>query len=682
MTVIDQSTVRYGDLQIGLHRRGEALMIEASYLPPDADGEVRLDSAEPVTLPDLATLDGQDSVAYGRALSTALFASSPVRELFAKARGNAEGAGEALRLRLFIGPSAPDLHVLHWETLSDPEDGSPLATSESVLFSRFLNSADMRPAGGRSKDTLRAVVAVASPTDIAQYAPGGQPLPPVDAAAEFARARAALGDATIVEVGGEKRATLAAIIAALRQGCDVLYLVAHGFVVEGQPQLLLENDAGLAERLPAEKLVERFGDMQTLPQLVVLASCQSAGGNAPVTGGALARVGPRLAEVGVPAVIAMQHDVSMTTVDSFMPELFRALDEHGFIDRAVASARGVVRDRPDWWVPLLFTRLRSGRLWYSPGFVHTEDFEQWPTLISAIEGGRCTPILGPGVTDVFLGTRHDIARRWAQTYRFPMANDRDDLAQVAQYVAVNYDDTFLQAELGKYLVNELAERYGEMLAGDASNAGESGQATLDELLTRVWSLRREKGLSDPFTVLAGLPFSMYVTTNPASLLTDALTAAQKEPRVEMCPWSNEVDWPPSVFEDEPNYEPTAPQPLVYYLFGRLGMPDTLVLRQDDYFDFLIGVTQNNALIPECVRKQWVASALLFVGFNLDEWDSRVVFRTVMNREARGRRKKFTHIAVQIDPEEGRTIAPDQARRYLQKYFEGADVSIYWGSTDD
>ena len=146
-------------------------MIEASYLPPDADGEVRLDSAEPVTLPDLATLEGQDPVAYGRALSTALFASGPVRELFAKARGNAEGAGEALRLRLFIGPSAPDLHALHWETLSDPEDGSPLATSESVLFSRFLNSADMRPAGGRSKDTLRAVVAVASPTDIAQYAP-------------------------------------------------------------------------------------------------------------------------------------------------------------------------------------------------------------------------------------------------------------------------------------------------------------------------------------------------------------------------------------------------------------------------------------------------------------------------------------------------------------------------------
>ena len=38
--------------------------------------------------------------------------------------------------------------------------------------------------------------------------------------------------------------------------------------------------------------------------------------------------------------------------------------------------------------------------------------------------------------------------------------------------------------------------------------------------------------------------------------------------------------------------------------------------------------------------------------------------------------------MQIDPEEGRTIAPDRARRYLQTYFQDADVSIYWGSTED
>ena len=31
--------------------------------------------------------------------------------------------------------------------------------------------------------------------------------------------------------------------------------------------------------------------------------------------------------------------------------------------RAIAAARGVVREEPDWWMPVLFMRLKSGQLW-------------------------------------------------------------------------------------------------------------------------------------------------------------------------------------------------------------------------------------------------------------------------------------------------------------------------------
>ena len=37
--------------------------------------------------------------------------------------------------------------------------------------------------------------------------------------------------------------------------------------------------------------------------------------------------------------------------------------------------------------------------------------------------------------------------------------------------------------------------------------------------------------------------------------------------------------------------------------------------------------------------------------------------------------------MQIDPEEGRTIEPDRARSYLEKYFQGSNITIYWGSTE-
>jgi hypothetical protein len=38
------------------------------------------------------------------------------------------------------------------------------------------------------------------------------------------------------------------------------------------------------------------------------------------------------------------------------------------VGRAMAVARGAVRDRPNWWMPVLYIRLRSGRIGYNPCF--------------------------------------------------------------------------------------------------------------------------------------------------------------------------------------------------------------------------------------------------------------------------------------------------------------------------
>jgi hypothetical protein len=58
----------------------------------------------------------------------------------------------------------------------------------------------------------------------------------------------------------------------------------------------------------------------------------------------------------------MQGNVTMATVEQFMPIFFEELQRDGQIDRAMAAARRAVRHRWDWWVPVLFTRLESGRL--------------------------------------------------------------------------------------------------------------------------------------------------------------------------------------------------------------------------------------------------------------------------------------------------------------------------------
>jgi tetratricopeptide (TPR) repeat protein len=100
------------------------------------------------------------------------------------------------------------------------------------------------------------------------------------------------------------------------------------------------------------------------PQLIILGSCESAGDG---QGAALLALGPRLAAIGVPAVLAMQARITMETLRGFLPACLRELERDGRIDAAVAVARGAVRERPDFWAPVLFQRLLSGRLWLTSG---------------------------------------------------------------------------------------------------------------------------------------------------------------------------------------------------------------------------------------------------------------------------------------------------------------------------
>jgi hypothetical protein len=109
----------------------------------------------------------------------------------------------------------------------------------------------------------------------------------------------------------------------------------------------------------------------------------------------------------------------------------------------------------------------------------------------------------------------------------------------------------------------------------------------------------------------------------------------------------------------------------------------VVLTEDHYFDFLIGVTRNSDLIPPDVRRALADTALLFLGFHIDDWQFRVLFRSIISQQGSSRRGRYPHIAVQIEPEEDRLLEPERARRFLESYyFQGANISLYWGNVED
>ena len=61
---------------------------------------------------------------------------------------------------------ARGLQSLHWESINNPQDSSPLASGENLLFSRYLSSLDWRPVRLRPPADLRALVVISNPSNL------------------------------------------------------------------------------------------------------------------------------------------------------------------------------------------------------------------------------------------------------------------------------------------------------------------------------------------------------------------------------------------------------------------------------------------------------------------------------------------------------------------------------------
>ena len=265
----------------------------------------------------------------------------------------------------------------------------------------------------------------------------------------------------------------------------------------------------------------------------------------------------------------------------------------------------------------------------------------WQLLMRRIAKGACTPFLGAGACYGTLPLGSDVAARWASEHDYPL-EDRTDLARVAQYVGVHTGDSMYPKEL-------ISEELAELAPPDFSAENE------------------------PHAVLASLPLPIYLTTNYDDFMVAALRRAGKEPRQDFCRWNTSP-----VILHEPSHLgngllPSAANPIVYHLHGHLGIPESLVLTEDDYLDFLVAVSRDDGLLPPQIQRALAGASLLFVGYRLSDWDFRVIHRgLVMAGEPSLRRLSVT---VQLPRE-------DPARHYLDQYFKAMNVRVFWGNAND
>ncbi len=301
-------------------------------------------------------------------------------------------------------------------------------------------------------------------------------------------------------------------------------------------------------------------------------------------------------------------------------------------------------------------------------------------IVTALQAKECTPILGTGMSDWLFGSRQEHAQAWAERFGFPMSTHRQvDLPRVAQFVAVQKKPRQLRTELSAFYRDRLAKRFPEIIGGDED-------LSLDAMALAVWKHEAAGLANEPHKVLAQLPCKVYVTAQATSLLAEALIEQGKDPVVDFCRWNPAVDtddWPRSPLEKDPDYVPSIERPLVYHILGTLSAPDSIVIAEDEYFDFLAEVTRNRDLIPGPVREALADSSLLFLGFGLEDWDVRVLLRSLISPQSARRLGQFQHVAAQIAVEE--VNSPDDARRYIETYFQRfrePPIDISWSSVEE
>jgi hypothetical protein len=657
----------------------------------DAPGDIedyRYFSGKPIHI-DPDKLNGQrgDMTAYGVELGRRLFSQGAISYLD---RALLLAREMPVHMRLLVSDDAPlRCQTIRWETLRHPVSRDRITTSENIRFSRYLSNPDGTPPSPLSfRDRLAALVVVANPAGIEGHADGLSQLSPVAADEEVARARTAL-DGMSVRVLTEdgKRATAANIVDAMREReVNALYLVCHGMVDENGPVLFLENARGNVDRVDGADFAQRIGDLERgVPTLAMLVSCQSAGPDsqtstvlqaATESAEALTTFGPALSRAGCAVVVAMQGNISMRTAARFMPKFLIELRKDGIAAHAMAVARSYISDEQDWYVPVLYSRLKRGSAWYLPRFGH-QRMTRFRSLHTRIAEEHCTPIVGSGLAaeDGVLPTREKVASEWADRRQMPMLGQaRTDLASVAQYVAVDSNEPAVVGdELAQYLRSYLETEHGANLPGTDWRKG-----NLDAHIRAVGKFKREaSGKTDGYSRLARLDLPVFVTSSWTCMLEDALHEAGKEPVPRHFDWYSSLPSTPP-----PDDEFSIKRPLVYHLFGTLGSTRSLVLSEDDYFTWLrswMKQVDKGTAIPHYIKPPLMDSSLVFLGYGIDDWEFRMILQAIKGFEAKGESR---HVGVQFEPG-GLRIEPEVAQDYLEGYLgTGHQLDVYWGTCTD
>jgi CHAT domain/Kelch motif len=300
----------------------------------------------------LKTDSTPDTREFGGSLFDALFHDELLDRLL-QSLSHTEASGRGLRIRLRFS-DADELWNIPWELLYDQKSRRFLCQFRTTPIVRYVDIArSVQPLAVQGP--IRMLVMISSPSDF----------PPLDVEKEWQQLCMALKplEATAsLKVERLPTASLAELQHATMIGeYHVFHYIGHGGLDEqtGEGLLALTGPNGQSQLVTGDELFVMLANSPI--RLAVLNSCLGGRINAvdPYAGTAAS-----LVHQGIPAVVAMQFEISDVAAIAFSRTLYEAIAYGWPVDMAVGEARRAIlaTSKSEWATPVLYLRAPDGRL--------------------------------------------------------------------------------------------------------------------------------------------------------------------------------------------------------------------------------------------------------------------------------------------------------------------------------
>jgi hypothetical protein len=302
----------------------------------------------------------EDLEALGSLLFQAII-NGEIYQLYDSLRKTASKS-QRLRLQLSFQELAFEIAGYPWEFLYCPETetrrGYFLATAPDLVLSRFMPLETSRVEDlAADGELLRILIVVSSPEGLYKVI-----APPVIEAIQK------LETEFPVRVTVEKQPGIDRFLEALEaHKPHVLHFLGHAQFIQSKNQgeiALLDEDLLSPRWVPDRLFADYFSQMEAIPRLVVLHSCE---GGANQFNARFAGLAPQLVRNDIQAVVAMQYPILNKAAILFSKAFYREMVRGAPVDSAVQSGRYAITLDPEFGydsrvfgTPMLWMRNRSG----------------------------------------------------------------------------------------------------------------------------------------------------------------------------------------------------------------------------------------------------------------------------------------------------------------------------------